>query len=131
MSDGWEYTVPTEEDYEYFVNDPVQGDYTLWRVAWDGEQVAGFVRGYINALENETYGRKRGWVENINTRRPYRCRGLARALIGQTITALRERGMTDAALGVDSENPSGALHLYESCGFVAVAREATYRKALD
>jgi ribosomal protein S18 acetylase RimI-like enzyme len=39
--------------------------------------------------------------------------------------------MTDAALGVDSENPSGALHLYESCGFVAVAREATYRKALD
>jgi ribosomal protein S18 acetylase RimI-like enzyme len=130
MSDGWEYTVPTEEDFEYFVNDPVQGDYTLWRVAWDGDQVAGFVRGYINELENETYRRKRGWVENINTRRPWRRRGLARALIGQTISALRERGMTEAALGVDSENPSGALHLYESCGFAAVSREATYRKPL-
>ena len=38
--------------------------------------------------------------------------------------------MTEAALGVDTENPSGALHLYECCGFVPVSREATYRKAL-
>lgn len=129
--DGWDYRAPTEADYEHFLEDPIQGDYTLWRVAWDGERIAGSVRGFINEPENQTYRRKRGFVENINTARAWRRRGVARALMGATIVALRERGMTEAALGVDTENPSGALHLYESCGFVPVSRDATYRKPLD
>ncbi len=86
---------------------------------------------YINPEENERFGRERGWVENISVRRPWRRRGLARALIAASIAALRVRGMTEGALGVDTENPSGALRLYESCGFAAVKREAAYRKPLD
>ena len=38
--------------------------------------------------------------------------GLARALIASSIDGLRERGMTEGALGVDIDNPSGALRLY-------------------
>ena len=129
--DGWGWWEPTDTDFDHWVKDPVEGDYTLWRVAWAGDQVAGMVRGYINAAENDAYRRKRGYVENISVRRPWRRRGLARALIAATISALRERGMTEGALGVDSENPSGALHLYESCGFVTVSRNATDRKPLD
>ncbi len=128
--DHWGASLPTEEDFRQFVADPVQGDTSLWQVAWDGDQVAGMVRGYINKDENELLGRRRGFVENISVRRPYRRRGLARALIGLTIRALRERDMTEGALGVDTENPTGALRLYESCGFVAVTREAVYRKPL-
>jgi mycothiol synthase len=128
--DHWGATLPTEEDFGQFVADPIHNDRSLWQVAWDGDEVAGMVRGYINEDENEQLDRRRGWVENISVRRPYRRRGLARALIGLTIRALRERGMTDAALGVDTENASGALGLYESCGFVAVRREALYRKPM-
>jgi ribosomal protein S18 acetylase RimI-like enzyme len=39
--------------------------------------------------------------------------------------------MTEAALGVDTQNPSGALHLYESCGFVPVSRTIEYRRPFD
>jgi mycothiol synthase len=131
MRDEWGSSVPTNADYQQFLADPVQGDYSLWRVAWDGHQVAGMIRNYINEEENERYRRKRGWVENISVRRPWRRRGLARALIGASIQRLRERGMAEGALGVDTENPSGALTLYESCGFSTVQREATYRKPLD
>ena len=46
-------------------------------------------------------------------RRPWRRRGLASALIGRTLVALRDRGMTAAQLGVDSENPNEALTLYQ------------------
>jgi mycothiol synthase len=130
LRDHWGIGVPTEEDYQQYLTDPVQGDHSLWRVGWDGDQVAGMVRNYINAKENEQFGRRRGWVENISVRRPWRRRGLARALIGASFPVLRARGMTEGALGVDTENPSGALSLYESCGFVAVKRETTYRKAL-
>jgi mycothiol synthase len=131
FQDGWEYSAETTADYEHFLHDPVQGDYTLWRVAWDGDHVAGSIRGYINEAENEAYGRKRGFVENINTGRQWRRRGVARALIAATIDALRERGMTEGALSVDTQNPSGALHLYESCGFEVEAGGAVYRKPLD
>ena len=131
FEDHWGDGVPTEEDFEQFVADPVQGDTTLWRVAWDGDEVAGQVRSFINAAENERYGRKRGWVENIAVRRPWRRRGLARALIAASFPLLRARGMTEGALGVDTANPTGALGVYERCGFVPVKREATYRKPLD
>jgi ribosomal protein S18 acetylase RimI-like enzyme len=38
--------------------------------------------------------------------------------------------MTEAALGVDAENPSGALRLYESVGFRVVKQMGIYRKGL-
>ena len=53
----------------------------------------------------------------MSVRRPWRRRGLASALILSACVALRERGMTEAALGVDSESLSGALGMYERLGF--------------
>ena len=57
--------------------------------------------------------------------------GLAKALIAQSLVALKERGMTEAGLGVDAENISGALHLYEFMGYQVVKRSTIYRKAMD
>jgi mycothiol synthase len=128
--DAWGFSEPTERDYEIFATDPISSDRSLWRIAWDGDNVAGQVRGFINADENARFGQKRGWVENISVRRPWRKRGLARALIASTIDALRERGMTEGALGVDTQNVSGALRLYESVGFRPVNKSSVYRKPM-
>lgn len=128
--DVWGYRAATEADYQLFLTEPLESDRSLWRIAWDGDEVAGQVRGFINHEENERFGEKRGWVENILVRRPWRRRGLARALMASTIDALRERGMTEGALGVDAENPSGALRLYERVGFRPESHSITYRKAI-
>jgi ribosomal protein S18 acetylase RimI-like enzyme len=128
--DSWGFVEPNEVDYQRFLTDPVESDTSLWRVAWDGDQVAGQVRSYINPAENERFGRRRGYTESISVRRPWRRRGLARALIAASFPLLRARGMTEAALGVDTENVSGALRLYESCGFRPVSRTGWYRKPL-
>jgi len=128
--DHWGFSEPTDEDYQRYLTDPVESDTSLWRVGWDGDEVAGQVRSYINPVENERFGRLRGYTESISVRRPWRRRGLARALIAASFPLLRARGMTEAALGVDTENTSGALRVYEGCGFVPVSRTATYRKAL-
>ena len=129
--DHWGYAPGTDADYELFLTDPVMSDTSLWRVAWDGDEVAGQVRSFINTEENERRGHLRGWVEHISVRRPWRRRGLARALIAASFPLLRARGMTEAALGVDTENTSGALRVYERCGFRPVSRIALYRKSLD
>jgi ribosomal protein S18 acetylase RimI-like enzyme len=103
----------------------------LWQVAWDGDEVAGMVLNFADAEENQEYGRRRGYTETICVRRPWRQRGLARALIARSFSLHKELGMTEAALGVDAQNPNGALALYESMGFHTVRRVTTYRKPLD
>lgn len=129
--DEWAAVEPAASDFEHLLSDENESQTSLWRVAWDGDEVVGQVRGYINAEENARTGRRRGYTEAISVRRPWRRRGVARALIAATIVALRERGMTEVALGVDTENESGALHLYESCGYRPVSRFTTFRKPFD
>ena len=102
----------------------------LFLVAWEGPQIAGAVLNVIYAEENRELGLRRGWLDSVFTRRAWRGRGLARALIGRSIHLLAERGMDTAALGVDADNLSGALGLYESCGFVVAERGAAWRKPL-
>ena len=72
----------------------------------------------------------RGWLDHVSVRRPWRRRGLASALILSACVALRERGMTEAALGVDSESLSGALGLYERLGFAQSHRSTIWRRTL-
>lgn len=80
--------------------------------------------------ENEEFHRKRGHVELISVKRPWRGKGIAKALIARSLKLLKSQGMTEAALGVDAENPSGALQLYEKMGFKVVKRGGIYRKPL-
>lgn len=124
--DHWGYSPDEQPTVEQMVGDR-KFDPSLWRVAWDGDQVAGMVLSFIDDRQNAEYNRLRGWTENISVRRPWRRRGLARCLIAQSLKAVKERGMTEAALGVDTENLTGALHLYESMGYKPVKRWTIYQ----
>ena len=106
-------------------------DPSLWQIAWAGEEVAGMVQNFIDRAENEEYDRQRGYTEGICVRRPWRRQGLAKALIARSFRVLKDLGMTEAALGVDAQNPNGALQLYRSMGFQVVKRHTTYQKPLD
>lgn len=125
--DHWGYIPAPEEEYQRWLKEP-EFDPTLWKVAWDGDQVAGMVLNFIDRDENREYNRKRGYTEGISVRRPWRRRGLARALLTRSLQMFKEMGMEEAALGVDTQNLSGALNLYESVGFRVQKRHTTYRK---
>ncbi len=117
--------------WQEFQVDPYNRDTSLWQVAWAGDEVVGMVRPFINEEENARYSVTRGWCENISTRAAWRGKGVASALICRALRALRDRGMSEAALGVDAQNETGALRLYESMGFRAVFREVEWRRPLD
>jgi mycothiol synthase len=74
--------------------------------------------------EHTALGIERGWLEHISVRRPWRRRGLGRAITAESLRRLRAAGMTDAMLGVDADNPTGAVGLYEGLGF-ELERKAT------
>jgi mycothiol synthase len=128
--DHFEHRPATESDFVATFSQP-DLDTSLWKIGWDGDQVAGGIMTTIWKDENEALGVKRAWLESVFTRRPWRRRGLARALIGATLVELRERGIEEALLGVDAENPTGALALYEGLGFEVKVRTRRYRKPLE
>lgn len=127
--DHWGYVEPSESDYERFRAFPYL-DPSLWKVAWDDEGVAGQVKSFIDDAQNEEFGRRRGWTEQIATARRWRRRGVAKALIVESIRELAARGMTEVALGVHTENPNGAYDLYAGLGYELVQTWTTYRKPL-
>lgn len=127
--DHWNHREQEQVDYVRTFSQP-DIDTSLWRIAWDGDEVASVVMNFIYPEENERLGVRRGWLDRISTRRPWRRRGVASALIVSSFKAFRERGLTDAALGVDSENPNGALGLYEGLGFRRYQTGIAHRKEL-
>jgi len=95
------------------------------------DQAVGTTFGFVIPEENERFDRRRGYIQGIAVRRAWRKRGVATALLAGCLRLLKARGLGEAALYVDSENPSGAVGLYERAGFRVVRREGTYRKPLD
>ena len=112
------------DTYETWLRDLGEPDLdtSLWVVAWDGDQIAGYVISTSDAAGAHT-----PWVA---TRRPWRRRGLGKALMTRMLRRCQERGMTQADIGTRVENPGNSLHLYESVGYQIVSHHPRYRKPM-
>jgi len=130
FQDHWGGHDESDEALQRFLDSP-DHDPSLWVVAWEGDEVVAACINVIYSHENAETGRRRGWLESVFTRRAWRRRGIGGALIDRSLHALAERGMDTAALGVDADNPSGALRLYESHGFAVTERGTAWRKPMD
>ena len=89
--DHWGEQEWTEADWDRFDADPDNDDPRLWRIGWAGDEVAGVVITTVPVEENERYGRARVYVARVSVRRPWRRRGLARALLAGSLVG-RARG---------------------------------------
>jgi mycothiol synthase len=104
-----------------FVGDPYfRGDLSF--VAFDGDEIAGYSINYVAEPDWQATGIREGWVGQVGVPRPWRRRGLATALLVRSMRAFRDAGLEAAILGVDVENPTGALGVYERVGFQPVRR---------
>lgn len=127
--DHWGGFDGSDERFEQWKKDP-KFDPSLFVVAWAGDEIAGGVVNHISEAENAAFKRKRGWLQSVFVRRPWRRRGLGQAVVLRSLQVFRDRGMTSAGLGVDADNPTGALGLYERTGFEVEMRSTAYRKPM-
>ena len=121
------YSPGTEEDYQEFESRP-DFDPALWKVAFDGDEIAGQVLNYVVPDEIAETGRKRGWTEFISTQRKWRGRGVAKALITESMHMFKDMGLDEVTLGVHTTNPTGAFKLYEGLGYEIESMSYEYRK---
>jgi mycothiol synthase len=98
-------------------------DPSLWFVAMDGDEVAGFA---ICADEQEAGG----WVHTMGVRRQWRRKGIGLALLYQAFAEFYRRGIHNVYLGVDAQSLTGATRLYERAGMYVVRQYNTYEKEL-
>jgi mycothiol synthase len=97
----------------------------------DGETIAAYVLGYEWEADTAATGVREVYLGQVGTRREYRGRGLARAALAKVLAEAAQAGYERAGLGVDADNPTGALGLYESLGFAVHAKSVSYRLPLD
>jgi mycothiol synthase len=123
--DTW---VPDEEPFEEWAHWTLERegfDPTLWFLARDGDEIAGFSLCLPSETRKDTC-----IVSLLGVRRPWRRRGLGEALLRHSFAEFWRRGFRRAQLGVDAESPTGATRLYERVGMRVVRRLDFYEKEL-
>jgi mycothiol synthase len=93
-------------------------DLSLWWVAeLDGEPVSAL----LGSIVRSEHAADNGHVNTLGTLKQARGRGLGTLLLRTAFREFHARGLRRVTLGVDSENGTGAVHLYETVGMRAVA----------
>jgi mycothiol synthase len=98
-------------------------------IAWSGDVVAGACLGEFGPTAEERYGPGRGWVHLVFVLKPWRGRGLGRALLRSALLRAREMGHASVSLNVDAENATGAVSLYTGLGFETSTRRTLFERA--
>lgn len=101
-------------------------DPTLLFIAMDGDEIAGFSLCPPHSFDDPDMG----WVGTLGVRRPWRKRGLGLALLRHSFNEFYRRDKHKVGLGVDAQNLTGALRLYESAGMHVHQAYDQYEKEL-
>jgi mycothiol synthase len=102
----------TRSSFRAFYLDARGFDPSLWLLAWDRDELAGFILAFSEQAGDRTLG----WVASLGVRPPWRRDGLGAALLRAAFSELHARGLRRVGLGVDAENETGALRLYQRVG---------------
>jgi mycothiol synthase len=111
FADTWMFAPdPFDVWSHWFLKDPAF-DPSLWFLAEAGDELSGILLG--REPENEP---GLGWVRVLGVMPEFRQRGLGQALLRHAFAECASRGLERVGLGVDAENPTGAVRVYERAG---------------
>src|SRR5262245_34832328 len=111
FADTWMFAREPYEAWLPWMVDEPSFDRSLWFVVERGDDLAGIV--ISRAPENEPGV---GWIRILGVVPEHRQKGLGQALLRRTFAEFAGRGFHAVGLGVDAENPTGAVRVYERAG---------------
>jgi len=111
------------------LNNPYAEQREFFFAALDGEAV-----GYVGVGIDDKYNLERntraGWVAVIGVLKSCRRAGVGTALTLHAIENLQGKGMSRALLGVDDDNATRAIGVYEKVGFTVKRKDIVYQRNL-
>jgi mycothiol synthase len=125
FADHWEHVREPFEEWAHWNTEREGFDPTLAFLAEAGGELAGYALCRPHDGQPEI-----AFVHLLGVRRPWRQRGVALALLRHAFREFQARGFEKAGLGVDSENLTGAVRLYERAGMHVERRHDCYELRL-
>jgi len=126
FADHWGFMPTPFAEWLHWLRALGKPDPTLWFVATIGDEHAGLAL----CRPSESGDPDSGWVSTLGVLPAFRGRGLGTALLQHACDEFRRRGLARAGLGVDAENVSGAVRLYERVGMQVVRKQDTWERPL-
>jgi mycothiol synthase len=124
FAEHWEHRARTFEEFERRTFGRDGFDPTLSLVAVEDGELVG---ASLNHWKTEGDW---GWIGTIGVRPPRRGRGIGEALVLGSFAEFFRRGERRVALGVDVQNETGAVRLYERLGMRTFWEAVVYEKEL-
>ena len=114
------------EQFKHNLENEPHHDPSLWFIAWDGNEIA----GYCLCRPTSNSDHEAGYVNILGVRRAWRKHGLGLALLQHAFGEFYRRGQMHVELGVDAQSLTGALRLYEKVGMHIHKQGDMYEKEL-
>ena len=129
--DHWGSTPTSEEGWEQLVHgSTAKLDQSFFALDSDNN-IVGLLLSHRYESDDETLGKRIGWIDKLATLSEHRGKSIGRSLITHALAAYRRDGLTHAALDVDTENPTGAYGLYTAVGFSTFRGSVTYERTIQ
>lgn len=120
----------TTEELRYLIEEEPQfRDQANLFVLSEGQPV-GYVAVAIDQEYNKEKNTRLGWIHSIGVLKQNRLRGIGTRLMIEGMKLLKAKGMSEVVLGVDDQNPTEAIKLYEKVGFNVTKKDVALRKTI-
>jgi mycothiol synthase len=119
----WNFHPRTFEEFKEFRLEAPDFDSSLWFVVKDAGAIAAFALCWARRFGGPHVGL-------VGVCKPWRRHGLGLALLRHAFGEFHRRGERRVGLGVDAENATGAILLYERAGMHVHSEEIVYEKEL-
>lgn len=111
FADTWMFEREPFELWSHWFLKDTAFDPSLWFLIEAGDELAGIALTRVSENEPDL-----GWVRILGVTPEFRQRGLGQALLRHTFAEHASRGLERVGLGVDAQNPTGAVRVYERAG---------------
>jgi ribosomal protein S18 acetylase RimI-like enzyme len=129
--DHWGSTPTSEEGWEQLVHGSTAKLNQSFFALDSDNNIVGLLLSHRYESDDETLGKRIGWIDKLATLSEHRGKAIGRSLITHALAAYRRDGLTHAALDVDTENPTGAYGLYTAVGFSTFRGSVTYERKVQ
>ena len=129
--DHWGSTPTNKEGWEQLVHGSTAKLDQSFFALDQNEKIIGLLLSHRYESDDETLGKRIGWIDKLATLSEHRGKAVGKSLITHALSAYRRDGLTHAALDVDTENPTGAYGLYTAVGFSTFRGSVTYERKVQ
>lgn len=112
FADHWGFHPTPYEEWAHWQREGGAADPSLRFVAEEESDPVGVLLCHAHGQGDPELG----WVGVLGVLRPWRGRGIGSALLAHAFAVFHARGYRRVGLGVDAENTTGAVRLYERAG---------------